>query len=149
MRPISTAFKESLYNNKTQLIHLSLTPRIKKLKAMVPSSAVYEDKTIARVCFSDSIDKALSALQGDIGIYYVYTPKDVSSLELFKPSREEVFDVDYTSEIWSLVDTPVKCIGTIKNKNIIKQLEYQIPRSPWVCYFRLCDWEYIRKSSAS
>ena len=80
---------------------------------------------------------------GDIGIYYVYIPKD-ENLEVYIPSAEQVFDSFLTDETWSLEDTDVECIGIIKNKGIIDTKEYPISKKPYCCRFRICDWEWIQ-----
>lgn len=143
MRPLSKSYMRSILKGETILVHLSSVADIEVLKSKVPETAVFEDKRVSRVCFSDSIDKALSALQGDIGTYYVYSPKLEDTSKFYKPSRSEVFDVDFTSEVWSLVDVPVRCIAKIEVSKIIKIIEYNIPRKPWITCLRLCDWRFI------
>ena len=59
------------------LYHLSQVNNLELLTPKVPECAIpmYEDTKTKRVCFSDSIDGCLSALQSP-GKYYVYIPKE-------------------------------------------------------------------------
>ena len=130
------------------LYHLSLD----KLKSnimihRIPHCAIpssYEDMKTKRICFSTSINGALSSLQGDYGIYYVYRPKDIDMVELYKPTTYQVFDVDVTNELWVLNDIEVECIGTIFNKGIIYSTIFPMPMDDNDTFtHRLCDWEWL------
>lgn len=100
--------------------HLSEKANLTTLVPKIPECAVsmYEDKTIKRVCFSDFIGGCLSALQDIPCKYYVYTP--INDVKMYRPSVEEVRDVNFTHEVWCLEPIPVKCIGIIESFNYTK-----------------------------
>lgn len=92
--------------------HLSEVAGLYKLTPRIPSIALdtYEDTTIPRVCFSDSIDGCLSALQY-AGNFFVYIP--LNEPKLIIPTREQVKDAEFTHEHWCLEEVPVKCLGKV------------------------------------
>lgn len=101
------------------LYHLSKDGDLKILTPKVPESAVasYEDVTTKRICFSDSIDNCLSALQCS-GAYYVYIPKeDIREDSIYYPTVDDVRDAKYTHEVWILTEIEVECIGIIKSSD--------------------------------
>ena len=98
------------------LYHLSQVNNLELLTPKVPECAIpmYEDTKTKRVCFSDSIDGCLSALQSP-GKYYVYIPKeDIQEDSIYYPTVDDVRDAKYTHEVWVLTEIGVKCIGIIK-----------------------------------
>ena len=100
--------------------HLSEIGNLEVLTPRVPESlvAMWEDNKIKRVCFSDSIEGCLSALQMP-GKYYVYTPRDVIHEDFIHyPTVDEVRDAKFTHEVWVLTEVPVKCIGIIETPDI-------------------------------
>lgn len=136
-------------NRKYLLYHLSADKLEETiLYPRIPETAVdcYEDTQTLRVCFSESIDGALSALQGDVGMYYVYTPKDISKCFIYHPTEKEVFDSPYTKEVWILNAVELVCIGVIENKGITSKTEYQMIYPPYdTFYYRYCDWIWREK----
>lgn len=132
-----------------ELYHLSYRDKLPNniLTPRIPESAVkgYEDTTTKRICFSDSIDNCISALQGDVGVYYVYIPKNIDLVDLYIPSKDQVFDAHVTNEVWALNEVEVICIGYIKNKGIIESIEYEINREPFTFHYRKCDWEWVER----
>lgn len=102
------------------LYHLSKARKLKTLTPKIPECAVpqYEDTKTKRICFSDSIDGCLSALQCP-GKYYVYIPKEnISEDSIYYPTVDDVRDAKYTHEVWVLSEINVKCIGIIKCSDI-------------------------------
>ena len=100
------------------LFHLSETKNLNILEPQIPECAIpmYEDIYTERVCFSDSIDGCLSALQDSPNEYYVYVPlKEISQDDIHKPTVYECRDTKYTHEVWMLKPVEVKCIGLIKS----------------------------------
>ena len=98
------------------LYHLSKVENLELLTPKVPECAIpmYEDTKTKRVCFSDSIDGCLSALQSP-GKYYVYIPKEnIQEDSIYYPTVDDVRDAKYTHEVWVLSEIGVKCIGIIK-----------------------------------
>ncbi len=101
-----------------------------------------EDHTIQRVCFSTEIDGCFSAICPIVGKnMYVYVPKfQIPKEFLHKPTLKQVFDSKMTKEVWSLIDTPVECIGIVKAesynlfhyKNYIKSFGYFKYKWHWV-----------------
>lgn len=74
-----------------KLYHLSQTPRIEILVPSIPKCAIpmYEDTSIRRVCFSNSISGCLSALQDIAGAeFYVYTPIEECDIIIPEPELE-------------------------------------------------------------
>ena len=134
-------------NQNNQIYHLSR--RLKTtISPRIPETAVpfYEDTEIPRVCFSESIDGALSALQGDEGIYYVHVPKDISKCFIYKPTEKDVFDSICTNEVWVLNDVELVCIGIIENKGILSTTEYRMKYPPYdIFHYRKCDWIWKEK----
>ena len=101
-------------NINKPLYHVSRKPDLKELIPQIPFEAFApEDCKTPRCCFSTSINGCLSAVVtcGDFG--YVYTPKNLNELKVFKPSVKEVYDVKYTNEFWVLNTVSVECIGII------------------------------------
>ena len=118
------------------------------LHPRIPETAVdcYEDTQTPRVCFSESIDGALSALQGDVGRYYVYSPKDISKCFIYRPTEKEVFDSPYTKEVWVLNSVELICIGIIENRGVTSKTEYQMVYPPYdTFHYRYCDWIWKEK----
>lgn len=76
----------------------------------------YEDSSNPRICFSDTIDGCLAGLSQNVDgkEYYVYSPKDISSCEVYKPNNKAVPDVDITGELWVANPTVVEQVSKIK-----------------------------------
>lgn len=101
------------------LYHLSKSKNLIKLTPRVPECVVpsYEDSITKRICFSDSIEGCLSAIQ-EPGEYYVYNiDQKTYENDLYIPSVYDVRDAKYTHEVWILKEVNVKCIGKIKSFN--------------------------------
>lgn len=75
----------------------------------------YEDKETPRVCFAPTVDQCLMALsQKTTNMpFYVYSPDDISKLDVYKPNKKAVPDVDITGELWTLQPTKLKEVGRI------------------------------------
>ena len=132
-----------------QLYHLSFVEPLNTniLTPRIPHNIIngYEDDITKRICFSTSIDGALSALQGDKGIYYVYIPKNIELLDIHYPTEEEVFDAKVNDEIWVLDPTEVIYIGCIENRGVTKMTKYTIDREPYNFHYRECDWIWLER----
>ena len=101
------------------LYHLSEHKNLTLLTPRIPECAVsiYEDTVTKRVCFSDSIEGCLSALQDIPRKYYVYTPQElIQQNDLYYPTVNEVRDAKYTHEVWILQEVKVKLIGIIQSE---------------------------------
>ena len=78
-----------------------------------------EDDTTRRICFSGSITGAFYAINfdGKCEKLYVHVPENIENIvkrgKLYKPSEEQVFDVNYTDEYWIKCKVKMKCIGYI------------------------------------
>lgn len=100
-----------------ELFHLSFDENLTSLRAQIPECAIngYEDTNIKRVCFSNSIDGCLSALQSGKVTLFIYVPNEaIGENEIYHPSIREVRDAEFTHEIWIKRDVKVKCIGKIE-----------------------------------
>jgi RimJ/RimL family protein N-acetyltransferase len=75
----------------------------------------YEDSVTPRVCFADSIDKALMAISRNLTgeELYVHQPKNINKKAIYKPTIKEVPDVNITGEIWYKEPVELECIGKI------------------------------------
>lgn len=77
----------------------------------------WEDNATKRVCFSETIDGALSALNQNLDneILYVYEPATLENIRT-KPNNEVVDfvpDAHLTKEIWVLEDVELRFVKTI------------------------------------
>lgn len=111
------------------LYHLSERPNINRLMPRIPSYAIaeYENLTIKRVCFSNSIECCLSALQDIPKKFYVYTPVK-ENIVTYTPTVDEVRDAKIHHEVWSLKPVNVKCIGVIETENYINATKHNSGR---------------------
>lgn len=100
--------------------HLSTKKNLKYLTPRIPECAVslYEDVATKRVCFSDSIEGCLSAIQQGPAKYYVYiVAEDPDNFDIHYPTVDEVRDAKFTHEVWILTKVKVKCVGVITCDN--------------------------------
>ena len=100
--------------------HLSVDGTLTVLTPKIPECAVsiYENVDTKRVCFADTIEGCLSALQDGPKDYYVYIPMmNLDDKNIYHPTVEDVRDAKYTGEIWVLDEVKVKCIGMIRCEN--------------------------------
>ena len=133
------------------LYHLSESNDIKVLHPQIPENglAMYEELITPRVCFSDSVNGCLSAIQqGGELYYYVYVPVN-DELKFIIPTKDQVCDAFLTGEVWMLHDVDVKCIGVIKtsgNYNIINRISIinRIGKKDTVALYEY-DWRWIDK----
>ena len=109
------------------LFHLSTYRNLSVLTPRIPENAVpeYEDATTKRVCFSDSIEGCLSALQNPRE-YYVYVPEEDIEDSVYHPTSDEVKDAKYTHEVWALSEIKVKCIGIVVCEKYDDDMIYEI-----------------------
>lgn len=134
---------------KVKLYHLStvnldgrmIFPRVPKNR-MVETGA--ENDITPRISFAPSIDECLMALSADVeGIeFFVHEP--VGKFQAFHPSKIDVPDVEYTSEVW--VTTPVKlkkvCKIRVLPSDDLPTYDYDFkdfeghPRTGTVCVWR-------------
>lgn len=93
-------------------------------KPRIPESIIdfgenKEDDKVRRVCFSNSISGAFFAInfRGGYEKLYVHVPENIEDIvrrrKLCKPSKEQVYDVDYCGEYWVKCKVKLKCIGYI------------------------------------
>lgn len=109
-----------------RLFHLSeknhdgeyFKPRIPE--SIIPWGENKEDDKVRRVCFSNSISGAFFAInfRGGYEKLYVHVPENLEDIvrrrKLCKPSKEQVYDVDYCGEYWVKCKVRLKCIGYIR-----------------------------------
>lgn len=76
----------------------------------------FEDAKTGRVCFTDSVDKCLTALSANVSgkEYRVYEPDDTSKYVIFKPNNKAVPDASITGELWITEPVKIKEVGKIK-----------------------------------
>lgn len=110
--------KLSNYNGKMycistqQLDGKTLTPR-------VPDNFLtkngYEDNETPRVCFAPSVDQCLIGLSQNVTnkTFYVYSPEDISKLDVYKPNVKAVPDSKITGELWAIQPVTLKEVGKI------------------------------------
>lgn len=125
------------------LYHLSRYKNLKILTPKVPETAIsiYENITIQRVCFSDSIEGCLSALQDSPEKYYVYIlDQEIEKNDLYYPTVNEVRDAKYTHEVWILKEVKVKCIGIIQSSNYDREKQYNSGRGRVTIYHYPYEW---------
>lgn len=98
------------------LYHLSSDPNIKYLSPKIPQCAIpeRENRSIPRVCLSNSIEGCLKSLDFPCK-YFVYTPVD-ANIPIYQPTTEQVRDAKYTGEVWVLEEIKVKMLGEILAK---------------------------------
>ena len=110
-----------------RLFHLSpqnhngewFRPRVPDSIVSYFNSEDNEDDTVRRVCFSGSISGAFFAISFD-GYpkkLNVHVPENIDDIvkrrKLCKPTKEQVFDVNYTDEYWIKCKVKMKCIGYV------------------------------------
>lgn len=116
MNEAATTPEKLRYN----LVHLSETNKDGvTLEPRIPDNFMtkngYEDATIARVCFADTIGHALRAMSMNLKdkVLYVHVVVD-NQLQIKKPTTKQVPDSKLTGEYWSLFAVQLRCIGKIK-----------------------------------
>lgn len=117
----------------------NLTPRVPAI-----SLDTFEDTSIPRVCFSDSIDGCISALQY-ASRFFVYVP--LGNPKLITPTVEQVRDAQFTHEVWSLEKVPVRCLGRVIATWDYKEEQYvvQIGSIKDVISVLRFPWKWDRK----
>lgn len=75
----------------------------------------YEDNETPRVCFAPSVDQCLVALSQNLTgkSFYVYSPEDISKLDVYKPNIKAVPDSEITGELWAIQPVKLKQVGRI------------------------------------
>lgn len=75
----------------------------------------YEDGETPRVCFAPSVDQCLMALsQKTMNMpFYVYSPEDISKIDVYKPNKKAVPDSGITGELWAIQPVKLKQVGKI------------------------------------
>lgn len=122
------------------LYHLSKDDNLTKLTPQIPECAVgiHEDTNTKRVCFSDSIEGCLSALQEIPKQYYVYIPAE--EIDFYTPTVDEVRDAKFTHEVWILQEVKVKCIGVIQSKEYDSAKMHNTGRGRTVFFHYPYEW---------
>lgn len=121
----------TLYHLSDDSLLSSLSPKIPK-KLQIRTNA-FEDTTIPRVSFSETIEGCILGIQLSENeftekTFYIYSPtnyhkKFLSNKEIIK--QKLVFDAKITKEWWALEEINVKLIGEVTVYNeIIKTIEY-------------------------
>lgn len=90
------------------------------LKPRIPNNYFtkngFEDSKTPRVSFAPSVDKCLAGLSQNVEgkIYYVYSPKDISKCDVYKPNSKAVPDSKITDELWVTNPVEIAQVGKIK-----------------------------------
>ena len=74
----------------------------------------YEENSTPRVCFSDSIDKCIMALNKKCEDEELFVHIPDGKYTVYKPNKNEVPDTLITKELWIESPVKMKCIGKIK-----------------------------------
>jgi hypothetical protein len=105
-----------------ELYHISLL-NVSSLKPRIPDNNFtrngYENSTIPRICFSNTIDGCLAAIADNIkgATYLVYMPIIKEGMNII--GNEEIIDNNYvpdailTGETWITELVNVRCVGKI------------------------------------
>ena len=99
-----------------------------------------ENNTTKRICVSTSIDGCLSGIEDLLidGIYNVFT---CSSSNYYKPTVEQVIDVNNSDEYWILSDVKLTKVCSIK---ILRRKFLEVPDNPSDFYMAF-DWECLNE----
>lgn len=75
----------------------------------------WEDNKRKRVCFAERVGGCLSALSRAVKgrLFNVYSPDDIDLYRVYKPSIEQVPDVELTGELWIVKPVKVNLVGKI------------------------------------
>ena len=75
----------------------------------------FEDNKIKRVCFSTSINGAVTALSQNLKNtdLFVYSPIGIEKRDIYRPSISQVPDRSITGEVWIRKPVQIECIGKI------------------------------------
>ena len=75
----------------------------------------FEDNKIKRVCFSTSINGAVTALSQNLKNtdLFVYSPIGIEKRDIYTPSISQVPDRSITGEVWIRKPVQIECIGKI------------------------------------
>lgn len=75
----------------------------------------FEDNKIKRVCFSTSINGAVTALSQNLKNtdLFVYSPIGIEKRDIYTPSVSQVPDRSITGEVWIRKPVQIECIGKI------------------------------------
>lgn len=77
-----------------------------------------EDRKTKRVCFSKTISGAFLGINFD-GKYeelYVHVPENIDAIpetKVVTPTNEQVWDAEFTKEVWVKAPVKMKCIGKV------------------------------------
>lgn len=107
--------------SKVRLYHINLNKPIKK-KLMIPRipknnafiQMGLEDNSIERICFCKNINECLLSKgmkKGSVfNVFYI----DIDEDEIYKPTKQEVCDVELSNEVWVRKPVKVKYYGKFK-----------------------------------
>ncbi len=90
----------------------------KTLFPRIPESmADSEDRVTPRICFCTSIEKCISALS-QTGIIYgttfnVYIIDKPTAVAIVNPTRDQVYDVELTGEVWALEPVTLRKVAEV------------------------------------
>ena len=105
----------------------------------------YEDSTIPRVCFSESIDGCLIGLSKNLDGEELYVHIPVGDYKVIIPTTKQVPDVNLTKERWICEYVKIQCIGKILVKDNGKPgMKYKYGNGKEAELFSW-DWKWIEK----
>lgn len=123
-------------------------PKITKLTPFIPESSLQdspEDKTMKRVCVSNTIGNCLLSIGIPNTLYDVYVVDEkLKRKDIRVPSINTVFDCEETGELWVLKEVKVKRIGTIKTSESITSKK-RINNKVFDFFIRTCGYTWNEK----
>lgn len=102
-----------------------------------------EERETKRVCFSKTISGAFLAINFD-GTYeelYLHVPEnigDISENDIIIPTEEQVWDGEYTKEVWVTAPVKMKCIGKVL-------IGYDLSKTTWRDWRPSVKFRWIEK----
>jgi hypothetical protein len=102
-----------------------------------------EEMLTKRVCFSKTISGAFLAINFD-GSYeelYLHVPEninDISKEDIIIPTEEQVWDGEYTKEVWVTAPVKMKCIGKVR-------IGYNLSKMTWRDWRPSVKFKWIEK----
>ena len=104
---------DECHNGKT------FRPRVPNAYIFDNENGEIEDIKTKRICFSTTISGAFTAINfnGKSEILYLHVPEDISSIpddKIVIPTNEQVWDAEFTREVWVKCKVKLKCIGKVR-----------------------------------
>lgn len=104
-----------------------LIPRIPKNNYFINSGL--EDNTIERICFCESINECVLAKGMKKGAIFNVFYIDIDEKDIYRPTKDEVCDVELSNEIWVMKPVKVKYYGKFKAENYLETRRSILPNN--------------------